>query len=298
MTGEGMAAFLERIGHRVVRSRSRCWYEQGWRFFAAIPHARPISPDGAELRQVFRAARCFGVRFVSGPHDPGRPSYALILDDRAYGLDSLSANSRSKVRRGLKDCEVRRLDPVYVRTHGRPANEDTLRRIRFARDVYDWDRYWDAVAATADVEVWGALRGGQLLAYLVTVLVEGSAELLIARSADDGLRHYPNNALLYTVARDLLGRPEIEQLVFGLESVEPVVGVDSFKESMGFERRPIRQRIVFHPLAQPIVRARATARIARVLARRRGAGAFWRKLEGVLAFDGGLDPRAKSEQMA
>ena len=81
--------------------------------------------------------------------------------------------------------------------------------------MYDWDRYWDAVTATPDVEVWGALREQRLLAYLVAVPVEGWAEFLIARSADDGLRHYPNNALLFTVARDLLRRSDIERILFG-----------------------------------------------------------------------------------
>ena len=221
-----------------------------------------------------------------------------MLDDRAYDLESLSGNSRSKVRRGLKECQVRRLDPAFVRAHGRTANEDTLRRIRFARDVYDWDQFWDAVTATPDVEVWGALREQKLLAYLVAVLVEGCAELPIARSTDDGLRHYPNNALLFTVARDLLRRPDIERIFFGLESVEHVGGVDTFKESMGFTRRPIRQRIVFHPLAEPIARARVTARIARALARRPSAGVFWRKLEGLLVFNGTLEARPGPEPTA
>jgi hypothetical protein len=293
-----MATFLERLGHRVVRGERCSWYEQGWRFFAAIPHSQPISPGRSELNEVFRAARCFGVRYVSSADAPGRLSYALMLDDRSYDLDSLSGNSRSKIRRGLKDCQVRRLEPAFVRLHGRKANEDTLRRIRFAHDVYDWDRYWDAVAATPDVEVWGALRDQELLAYMVAVLVEGSAELLIARSCDGGLRHYPNNALLFTLARDLLRRSDIERIFFGLESVEAVDGVDTFKESMGFTRRPIRQRIVFHPLAEPIARARVTARIASALARRPSAGAFWRKLEGLLAFDGGLEARRDSERTA
>lgn len=298
MNRDAVATFLARIGHRVVRGESCCWYQQGWRFFAAFPHSRPISPDPAELRRVFSASRCFGVRYVSRPGDRGRPSYALVLDDRAYGLDSLSANSRSKVRRGLKECQVRRLDPAFVRIHGRTANEDTLRRIRFVRDVYDWDRYWDAVAATPDVEVWGALKDNQLLAYLVAVLVDDCAELLIARSSNDGLRYYPNNALLFTVARDLLRRSDIDDIVFGLESMEPVSGVDSFKESMGFARRPIRQRIVLHPFADRIARARATGRIARALARRPRASTFWRKLEGVLIFHGSLQARPDPEQTA
>jgi hypothetical protein len=74
--------------------------------------------------------------------------------------------------------------------------------------------------------------------------------------------------------------------------------VDSFKESMGFARRPIRQRIVLHPLAERIARAPATGLIARALARRPRAGTFWRKLEGVLVFHGTLQARSGPEQTA
>ena len=122
MNRDEMATFLERLGHRVVRGKTCCWYEQGWRFFAAIPHSLPISPDRAELRRVFGAARCFGVRYVSSPDAPGRSSYALMLDDRAYDLESLSGNTRSKVRRGLKECQVRRLEPL-VRPSPRPDGQ-------------------------------------------------------------------------------------------------------------------------------------------------------------------------------
>jgi hypothetical protein len=293
-----MAAFLERLGHRVIRSESCYWYDQASRFWLAFPHSQPIAPDRAELGRVFTATRSFGVRFVGRPEDPGRASYALMLDDPNYDLESLSANTRSKVRRGLKQCEVKRVDATFVRAHGQAANDDTLRRTGFTRDVYEWNRYWDAVAATPDVAVWGALREGQLLAYLVAVPVEGCADILVARSSDDGLRYYPNNALLFTATRDLLRLPGINRILFGLESLEAVTGVDAFKEAMGFTRRPIRQRIVFHPLAEPFARARLTARIARALARRPSAGVFWRKLEGLLVFNGTLEARSHPERTA
>jgi hypothetical protein len=298
MNRDGMAGFVERLGHRVIRGESCYWYDQSPRFCLAFPHSQPVSPGRAELRQVFRETRCLGVRFVAPPESPGRASYALMLDDPGYDLDSLSANSRSKVRRGLKQCEVRRIDAPFARAHGQAANNDTLRRTGFAHDVYDWDRYWDAVAATPEVEVWGAIRESRLLAYLVAVPVEGCADILVARSADDGLRYYPNNAVLFTAARDLLQRQGIDRILFGLEPLEAVAGVDSFKESMGFTRRPIRQRIVFHPFAERIARARATVRIARALARRRSGGIFWRKLEGLLTFQGSLEARSGPERSA
>jgi hypothetical protein len=290
---DSMATFLERIGHRVVRGESCHWYTQGARFWAAFPHSKPVAPSRSELATVFEKTRCLGLRYVSSPDGLGRESYALMLDDPSYDLDSLSSNTRSKVRRGLKQCEVRRLDASFARAHGHRANEDTLRRTGFTRDMYDWNRYWDAVASTPDIEVWGALRGSELLAYLVAIPLEGCAEIPVARSSDDGLRHYPNNALLFTVAHTLIRQPGIDRILFGLESLEAVAGVDSFKESMGFFRRPIRQRIVFHPLVEPIVRARVTGRIARALVKRRSASMFWRKVEGLLLFHGSLEAQPR-----
>lgn len=284
MNRDAMAAFVERLGHRVVRTESCYWYNLRPRFFLAFPHFRPVSPSPTELKRVFAAGHCMGVRFPSPLDAQGRRSYALVLDNRLYDLDCLSANTRSKVRRGLKQCDIRRLEPAYVRSHGQMANADTLKRMRFRKDPYDWDRYWDAVDATAGVEVWGAVRRKELLAYLVVVVVEGCAEIPVERSGNDGLRYYPNNALVFTVSKELISRPDIERILFGLESLEPVEGVDQFKKSMGFRRCPIRQRIVFHPFLEWLAKRSLFRQAVQHMARRQSQNEFWRKLEGLLIF--------------
>lgn len=284
MNRDGMAAFVERLGHHVVRTESCYWYNLWPRFLLAFPHSRPVSPGPEELRQVFATARCMGVRFLSPLDADGRRSYTLTLDNRLYDLDCLSANTRSKVRRGLKQCDIRRIEPAFVRGHGQRANSDSLRRMRFRKDPYDWDRYWDAVDATTDVEVWGALREKQLLAYLVVVTVEGCAEIPVERSRNDGLPYYPNNALVFAVSKELIRRPEVESILFGLESLESVAGVDQFKDSMGYRRCPIRQRILFHPVLEWAANRSLFQQAVRRMARRQSQNEFWRKLEGLLMF--------------
>lgn len=281
MSREAFAGFLERLGHHVVQTESCGWYDMKRRFYLAFPHSVPVSPSPAELRRVFSATRGLGLRFVAPLDDPGRRSYALVVEDPAYDLEQLSSNTRSKVRRGFKACEVRRLDPALARARGREANADSLQRMRFDRDLYDWNRYWDAVEATPTAEVWGALRGRELLAYLVVLHVEGCAEILVERSSNSGLKHYPNNALIYAAVTDLIRRPEVDRILFGLESLEAVSGVDQFKLSMGLVRRPIRQRIAFHPLLRPVLNHPLVARGVRALARRRPESETWRKVEGL-----------------
>jgi hypothetical protein len=296
MNRDGMAEFLERLGHRVVRDRRAYWYDQRSRFMAAIPHSVPMTPDRDEQRRVLRASGAIGIRHLAPVTGPGRMSYAFIVDDPAYDLGALSANTRSKVRRGLKQCEVGRMDPKEVRAEGRGVNDDTIARLRFTHDVYDWNKYWDAVEAAPGAEVWGARIGGTLVAYTVILHVEGCAEILVARSHSAALKHYPNNALVFTAVHDLIRRDDVTRILFGFESVDTVTGVDNFKDSMAFRRWPVRQYIGLHPLAE---RALGYAWVRNTLHRvveHRRASEFWRKVEGVLIFHGSLAERTEEEK--
>jgi hypothetical protein len=284
MNRDAMAGFLERLGHKVTVGPSSYWYDQRRHFGLAFPHAHPVAPPPDELRGIFRTSRAVGLRYVAPLDAPGHLSYAFAVDDPAYDFGHLSANTRSKVRRGLKNCEVRRLDPGFVRAHGRAANDDTVARLRWERDFYDWDRYWDAAAATPDIEVWGALQGSELLSFIVAPVVDRCPEILVARSRTEALRLYPNNALVFSAVQALVRRDDIDRVYFGLESLDLVSGVDQFKESMGFRRLPVRQRIVFSPVAERLLGVPLVRRAALAVAQRWPEREFWRKVQGMLAF--------------
>jgi hypothetical protein len=279
-----MAQFFERLGHRVVRTESAYWYDAHRHFYVSFPFHHLIEPDSTELSRLFKGL-CAGVRYFAPARGLGRASYALICRDRQYELDALSPNTRSKLRRGLKHCQVERLEPGYVKVHGKAAHEDTLRRIRI-RDPYSWEAYWQAVEASDCVEVWGALVGKDLAAYLVAVQADRCCQIMVARSSSDSLRFYPNNALIFTAVRDMLSRPEIEQIWFGAEPLEDASGTDQFKVSMGFIKAPIRQHVILHPLLRPALRNRRVVRAISRLAERQPQNQFWRKLTGIAALAG------------
>jgi hypothetical protein len=289
MTVAAMARFFERLGHRVVPTKSAYWYDVHRHFYLSFPFHRLVEPGSDELARLFKGF-CAGVRYFGPPGGPGRPSYAFICRDRQYGLELLSPNARSKVRRGLKQCAVERLEPQYARAHGRAAHEDTLRRIR-VRDPYPWDHYWKAVEESDCVEVWGALLSKELVAYLVAVQAEEGCQIMVARSSSNFLRFYPNNALLFTVVREMLSRPEIEQVWFGVEALEDASSTDQFKLSMGFKKAPIRQRVVLHPLLRRALRNSLVVRAISGFADRQPQNEFWRKLNGIVTL-AGLDLNA------
>jgi hypothetical protein len=286
VSAQDFAGFLTRLGHRVVETSSGAWYDANRFFLLGLPTHDLRTPSGEEMRQIVRGG-VFGARFTTPIGAPGKLSYQIVCDDPRYGLDSLSSNTRSKIRRGLKRCEIRLVEPAEVAVHGVRAHEDTLARQDRAGLLggASWQKFWDAVAATPGMEVWGAWVDEKLAAFLVTVDFGDCVEFLFARSRDDCLPAYPNNALLFHATEEMLVRRGIREITFGIESLEPVGPLDQFKFSMGFRTKPLRQRVVFHPAVAMALRSAAVrALFHRWAGAEKGAGVFWRKASGLLRF--------------
>ena len=281
------AGFLEAVGNRVVRAGSIYWYEVSSRFYMSAPPNFVFAPTDRELREVFRRTHCVGLRFAAPLDGPGRLSYQIVCDDGGYGLETLSSNNRSKVRRGLKRCRIEPTPMAVIAEHGLKANEDTVGRQ--GRDGVlggdRWARFFEVAGRTEGFEGWGAWVDDQLAAFLITVSFADSVEFMLARSRSDLLGAYPNNALIFTVTEEMLARRRVGEVTFGLESLEPVGPLDQFKFGMGYIRRPLRQRIVFHPLLRAPLGVPAIRNGLLRFAESRGdSGVFWRKTAGLLRF--------------
>ena len=299
---EPFAHFLSATGHRILRGAGAYWYDASRGFFLATPSHRLLRPAEDELASLFRHQPCAGLRFAAPLDGPGKLSYQIVCDTRDYGLETLSANVRSKVRRGLRRCEIAPVPWATIATQGLPADRETLaRQERAVRLVGPaWDAYWSAAAEAPTMEGRDSFVGSELAAFLVTVLMDDSVEFLLARSRSEALDAYPNNALIFEVARTMLVDRGVRRITFGLESLEDVEALDQFKYGMGFHRAPLRQRVVFHPMLRGILRAASARAAVRRLADGRGArGGFWHKALGLLRFaEEGGDLRGASQWAA
>jgi hypothetical protein len=283
-----LLSFYAAAGFKTHRSEHGGWYEAGPRFLLAVPTHLPLSIDAAEARTIFRSTGALGIRYVAAHPDLGRPSWQMSATGTAYSMDDFSGNTRSKIRRGLKANEVRRISGSELAGCGEQAFLDTVERQARA-DRYGIDR-WHRLLAAADrtpgIEIWAAWHEGTLAAYLLTMVFDDVCELYEARSRNDCLRHYPNNALIYTITEEMLVRRGKREVTFGIEGLEELDTLDQFKLAMGFVRKPIRQHVIFRP---PLGAALAWKPVRDLLGRvaaRPGSASFWRRAQSLVGFAG------------
>ncbi|MCL4180307.1 MAG: GNAT family N-acetyltransferase [Verrucomicrobia bacterium] len=285
MNANQFAGWLERQGHRVVRTASSFWYNAGPRILQSFPYHRIVVPGEEEIAGLLRENKAVGLRY-SAPvgNSLGRVSYHSVVY-APYSIERLSSNARSCTNRGLRHCQVQRIEFERLEEDGWSLQRDTLaRQHREATlDERQWQRICRASREVEGFEVWGALVQGKLAASILVAQVEDTCYYLYPQSHRDYFKLHVNNALVYRLTVELLSRPGVKSIFYGLESLDAPASVDEFKFRMGFEARPVRQRVVFHPWLPPRC-VRLGHSLLRRLHRSRPNAAFLAKAEGFFRF--------------
>lgn len=298
MNPEVLAEWFRQQRHAVIRTPSTWWYEASSRVYQAFPFHWTIEPRAGEIEGLLRARNAIALRYSTALAGPdGRVSYHVICDDPEYALERLDSRARNAARHGLERASIVRVPLERLGEEGWWVEVDTCRRqgraLPMSRER--WRRRYATAAGLPGFEGWAAIVEGRLAASLLCVRVDDWIEVLAQQSLAEFLPVRVNNALTYTVTRDVLQRPGVRSVFYTLQSLDAPHSVDDFKFRMGYLAKPVRQRVVLHPwipgalvpLAQRAVRA----------ALRRSPGHRWlAKAEGMLRFhiEGRL-PAARQE---
>ncbi|MGH7907374.1 MAG: hypothetical protein ACREP6_12185 [Candidatus Binataceae bacterium] len=278
-----LGLFFQSLGHRVVQTRNSFWYRtHDFLYKPVVDHI--FDPSTDELMKVLMTGPALAVRYSGFPGHDSPDGALYICSDTDYGLSSLSANARSHTRRGLRRCAVEELDFRYLARHGHALTQETnLRQTgKFSSTTQEqWERYCRLASSTEGFEAWGAFVDLRLAAFVVAILVEGCFYIHLQKSCTELHKHYPNNALLFTVVKSAIIRPEVDYILHSGTPLTINEGLHHFKLSMGFRLRPYKEQIIFNPLVRPIINRPVSMMVDR-LARRYPRNPFWRQASRAL----------------
>ncbi len=286
MNAETLAEWLRRRGHRIIRGAGSLWYDAGARVFQPIPFHQVFSPPEADLRALMREAGAAGLRYSTPPEaTTGLLSYHVVFDEGAYSLENIRPRTRNKTRRGLRESRIGQISFDELASKGWRLQRDTLERQGRLRSMNEaeWTRLCRAAHDLPGFEAWGARVDDELAASMLIARIGDTVSILTAQSHRAYFDRYVNNALCYTVSSDVLSRPGVRAVFYSIHSLDAPPSVDEFKFLMGYRAKPVRQRILFHPLIAPLMNP-FTHRLIRRALRVRPDNVTLSKAEGLLRF--------------
>lgn len=278
--------WLHRQGYRVFQSESSLWVEAGPHIFQAFPYHRTISPTETELRSILLRHRGIGLRY-STPWTAGNgaASYHVVYEKPEYSLSSLPKKARYDVKRGLKNARVEPISFERLANEGWQVRLETL--VRQGRTDAESKEWWRRLCRCAHglpgFEAWAAIIDRRLVATLIAFTCDDCCSILYQQSRTKYLSSCVNNALTFVFTGEVLKRKPGSRLFYGLHSLDAPHTVDTFKFRMGYTAKPVRQRVVFHPLVEPFFKS-GTHKLLRRAANRWPERSFLSKTEGMVRF--------------
>lgn len=234
MTEEEYALQLRELGREVHINDGVWWEKHHFGYCKPAYEFRSFRPG--EAKPKFKRSFIGYSHPVPVPSDRVRTLRWMILDGEALGLFSLSSISgkkRNQVRKGLKNCEVRRLDDVERHLEEmRQINISQAERqmgigdfglpVRYYIDEAElWRRDTRRWFSLENREWWGAFVDGMLGAYMVTYQVESVRFIGVMKSHTQYLRNCVTDAIYFTVL-ELAGKDESCKMVVNGGPMRPV----------------------------------------------------------------------------
>jgi hypothetical protein len=286
MNSEIFAEWLRGQGHRVLKTPSSYWYNAGPGVLQAFPYDQVIEPSEAELQAILQSQKAICLRFSCPITSAlGRVSYHVVWQGADYDFNHVHATTRNKVRRALKLCSVGPIAFERLAEEGWELYSDTLARQRRRTNITreSWESGCLLARRMPGFEPWGTVLEGKLAACMLTVIIDDCCYYLNLQSRGEYLSTGVNNVLLFAATRTIVTRPGVRSVFSCLHSLDASFSMDQFKFRLGFVAKPVRQRVVFHPLLAPFVNGFSHA-LLRVARRMRPQSATVAKAEGLMRF--------------
>lgn len=241
--------FYKNAGFKVYATSSGEWCELQPRMLISIPYHCLIEPKQEELENLLQTSGAWGLRFPTGVDNFGFFSKLEICDHFGYDLQFLNKKFRNRVNKGLKNCVVKPVNMEELRDRGYKLNLLTLERQKRndpRANLNYWKRICDGLEKCDGVNILGAYFQDRLAAYVVILETPSMAEMIIQNSDSSLLSYCPNNLLTFHVTRHYLTeRKNPVPICYGLGSLEDTPELDRYKTGMGYEMKPIKQRLFF-----------------------------------------------------
>lgn len=285
MNADVFAEWLRRQGHHVLRTKSSYWYDAGPRVFQAFPYGAIIQPTPEELRQLLLRHTIAAIRYSTPMHSAeGIASYHVVVQN-PYAIEMLHHQTRSNILRGLHSCKVEKIPLSRLAKEGWTLQLDTLRRQGRASSMSqaEWQRICRAAEGLPGFEAWGALVDEALAATILTTRIDDTCYVPYAQCLHEYMPQHVNHALFYVATCEMLAREGVREIFYSLHSLDAPESINEFKFRMGFAARPVRQRVVMHPLLA-LIATPAVHRMVRRAVRRYSQNPILSKTEGMLRF--------------
>ena len=232
-----------------------------WRKYngALIPDQPPhieITDSDSLINKKIGDNNVFFARWTTKFDRKEETDFWYIICDEKLTIEGYSKNTRSKIRRGLRKCEVKLVNKEEIKQFGflsyskafQRYNADILSKNRkeFEDEIDNIDKDW---------HFWAIYNNDNLMiGYSQNKIAENYCDYSTIKFHPDYLKLYPSYALFFTMNQYYLNEKEYKYVNDGARSISHETNIQSFLiQKFRFRKAYCKLHIQYHPLINILI---------------------------------------------
>ena len=227
-----------------------------WRKYhgALIPWKPPHLDLGLSRDQIkieIKNNNAFFARWTTNFDSKKQSVFWYIINDKKLSLNDYSVNTRSKIKRGFKKLEVKKISKKELLDSGYEVYNKALSRYeivlqrlsrkQFREEIKNLDKYWD---------FWGVycLKNQNLVAYSLNRLVDDYCDYSTIKFDPKYLKDYSSYVLYYSMNKYYLNDNDFKYVNNGTRSISHQTNIHDFLiDKFRFRKAYCKMEIEYSP---------------------------------------------------
>ena len=205
-----------------------------WRKYngALIPQQPPhieIEVDEQDIFQKIKEKKAYFARWITKFDCHEETNFWYVICDQPLTLNDYSVNTRSKITRGLKHCNVKRINKKELKNNGYDTYKKAFKRYNTFQKLNTEDQFKDSISLLENNwDLWGVYFKNRLIGYSQNRLVDKSCDYSIIKFHPDFLKYYSSYALFYTMNSYYLNKLQYKYVNDGARSISHDTDIQGF----------------------------------------------------------------------
>ncbi len=174
---------------------------------------------------------------------------------RQYDIMSVSANTRSKIHRGLKRMMIRREDANWLANNGYNCHVKSYSRYKNvkAQPIKTFQYFTKTLAGLEFFDVWVCSNNNELLGYIICLREDNGVFMHTVDLTPAGLHDYAAYAMIHTILEHYVNKQGIP-VSNGSRSISHETHMQDFLGKLGFQKEYSKLNVVYRHDIQLIIR--------------------------------------------
>jgi hypothetical protein len=203
------------------------WFYYQGALLPKVPPHKEMILSKKEERELLQKSKALFLRYTKAwDRDEGRFWY--VIKDTFNGLEELSSNTRSKVRRGLKHSIVKQVSNTIIADEGYVVYKEAFKNYVTIKKLLDEEAYKKEILNAKEDQFWAVYHNEKIIAYSQNRVEEESINYAIIKFHPQYLKFYPSYALFYTMNQYYLEEKQCLYVNDGARSISHETNIQDF----------------------------------------------------------------------